>query len=391
MTCHATPAESDPGRREELAARFAAQARFCTNNSPLYHKIFGLAGRRSAEDEGFAGRLLAAARGRSSYDVPLLTAAALHFQVLRAAPEAADLAAYYPSVGGTADAASPAFRDALFAALDALWDEIAAFIAARPVQTNEIARGLCWTLPLAHTGLPVLHLAELGASAGLNLRADQRSCEIAAGEVRVRIGAGAPCCEAAADAPIPPPGPLPRILSRNGCDLAPVDLTRPGEAEYLTAFVWPDQSERLRRLRAGIAAFRRVQAGPVPVRLASCRLPDELPGWLAALPRDEAPLLIFNTYIGIYLPDRGRGLAPLLDAWARQRRSPTLWLQWEHPKSAGVGEKAPEFGWLAWTADLWSNGARRRFHLAWVHPHGGRIQWLPGLAEWGRAAARTRA
>lgn len=378
-------AENSAERRAKLAARFAAQARFAEANSPLYHRLFGLIGRRLAEDEAFAARLLDAAQGRASYDVPLLTAAALHVQVLRRRPGATALAAYYPSADGTADPGAPAFRDALFAALDALWEDIAAFIAARPVQTNEIARGLCWTLPLALTGWDAAHLVELGASAGLNLAADARTYRIAAPDGAVRIGTGEPVCQALADAPVPRPGPsprLPRILSRCGCDLAPVDLTRPGEAEYLAAFVWADQTERLEQLRAGIAAFLRAQSGPAPVQLAACRLPDELPAYLENLPPLEAPCVIVNTYIGMYLQDRGRSLAPIIAHWAAAQKHPVLRLQWEHPQSAGIDEKPPHFGWLAWTADLWQGGRHNRWLLAWTHPHGRRIRPLPGLEQW---------
>ena len=375
-------AENSAERRAKLTARFAAQARFAEANSPLYHRLFGLIGRRLAEDEAFAARLLAAAHDRASYDIPLLTTAALHVQVLRRPPGATALAAYYPSAGGTADPAAPAFRDALFAALDALWDDIAAFIATRPVQTNEIARGLCWTLPLALTGWDAAHLVELGASAGLNLAADAWTYRIAAPDGAVRIGTGEPVCEALADAPVPTPGTLPRILTRHGCDLAPVDLTQPDEADYLAAFVWADQTERLRHLRAGILAFLRARSGPAPVQLAACRLPDELPDYLHSLPPLTAPCVIVNTYIGMYLPDRGRSLDPHIEDWAQAQNHPVLRLQWEHPHSAGIDAKPPHFGWLAWTADLWQGGRHRSWLLAWTHPHGRRIQPLPGLAEW---------
>ena len=131
-------------------------------------------GERLGQDAAFAAWILEAAAGRSSFDVPLLVLAGLHFQVLSRRPEARELTAYYPSVGGPAPATAPGLGPTLFATLDAFRDELAAFIATRPVQTNEGARGLCWLLPATYTGWKSAHLVELGASAGLNLAADDR-------------------------------------------------------------------------------------------------------------------------------------------------------------------------------------------------------------------------
>ena len=74
-------------------------------------------------------------------------------------------------------------------------------------------------------------------------------------------------------------------------NLAPVSLDDPSARDYLTAFVWADQPERLRRLRTALAELARVNEGDAPVRLSPRRLPDELPAWLDALPnhRPECP------------------------------------------------------------------------------------------------------
>src|SRR5690606_1327638 len=64
-----------------------------------------------------------------------------------------------------------ALRETIFARRDSL----AAFIRRANVQTNETGRGLVWLLPVACLGWPAVHLVELGASAGLNLVADQRA------------------------------------------------------------------------------------------------------------------------------------------------------------------------------------------------------------------------
>ena len=194
-------------------------------------------GESLGQDAAFAAWILEAAAGRSSFDVPLLVLAGLHFQVLSRRPEARELTAYYPSVGGPAPATAPGLGPTLFATLDAFRDELAAFIATRPVQTNEGARGLCWLLPATYTGWKSAHLVELGASAGLNLAADGRryGLSLQGGGLQV-FGLGredAFAVQGEGDFAPPATGVPPQILSQSGCDLAPLALANSAEWAYL--------------------------------------------------------------------------------------------------------------------------------------------------------------
>ena len=131
-------------------ARFEAQARFCTTSSPLYHQLFTILGRRLSEDDDFADWLLTASGKRASFDVPLLLLAALHRKVLDHKPETRELAAWYPSVGGTQDAGAQALTQALKNSIDALRAELATFIAAtRPGFDIDMARAR-----IKESGLP---------------------------------------------------------------------------------------------------------------------------------------------------------------------------------------------------------------------------------------------
>ena len=107
--------------------------------------------------------------------LPLRRLGGVHALVLsRQTPQ---LALYYPSVGGTADPgvdadlAWPALRDVLAGQADALrpWLD-------RAPQTNEVGRGAALVGAMSHLvaleDLPI-RLIEVGASAGLNLRADR--------------------------------------------------------------------------------------------------------------------------------------------------------------------------------------------------------------------------
>ncbi|MCW5864375.1 MAG: DUF2332 domain-containing protein [Anaerolineae bacterium] len=381
--------------RVQLTNDFRSQERFAAGYSPLYALLFGIvAGWLAAEEpDPVLDWLLTAAAERRPFDVTLLLPAALHRDVLAGVPAAAPLAPFYPSVGGTVPGAPAAdLAAALRQVVLARGDALAAFIRRANVQTNETGRGLAWLLPLAALGWPAVHLLELGASAGLNLVAEQRAyrlADAAAPEMTLlALGSGAPpqfTTLARGRATLPPLLCCPTILSRTGVDLHPFPLATAEDELTLTAFLWADQVTRVDRLREGIAALRAVAATAAPVRLAPLRLPDELPGFLAGYDPapGDAPVVVFNTTVTMYLPDRGAGLRAAIDAWAGRRAAPVLWLQWE--PAGPDDDPPPEDSWFRWTADLWPNASgehrRHHFQLAWVHPHGTALAWSPQIGS----------
>ena len=368
----------------ELADVFDRQQRFADGYSPLYARLFAIVGEWLAdESDPLATWLVEQAAPRRPFDLTLLLPAALHRDVLAGEPDAAPLAAFYPSAGGyTPDSNAPlaaALRRVILARRDAL----AAFIGRAHVQTNETGRGLAWLLPVVALGWPVVHLVELGASAGLNLVAERRGYRLVAADdptsTLLTLGAAAtPQFAARVDGYARPLPALaqPTILSRTGGDIHPFHLRSVEDELTLAAFVWADQPARLDRLREGIAALRAVAGSAAPVRLRPLHLPDELPRFLAeALPQPlEAPLVLYNTTVTMYLPDRGAGLRRHVEAWAARQNTPVLWLQWEPPDLVEHTPPIPD--WQAWSADLWQAGEHRRLHLGWVHPHGASIQVL---------------
>jgi hypothetical protein len=148
------------------------------------------------------------------------------------------------------------------------------------------------------TGLP-LRLIEVGASAGLNLLFDRYRYELGDG----RWGpAGSPLVirsHLVGDGRPPLDAPL-EIASRAGCDPRPVD---PGTEEgrlTLTSYVWPDQLERLQRLRAALEVARDVNA---PVERAGAA--DWIEAQLAE-PVPGAATVVFHSIVMQYLPDEER-------------------------------------------------------------------------------------
>lgn len=424
--------------RRQLETAFREQQRFAEGYSPLYAQLFGIVGDWLAGGtaDPVVEWLLGAAADRPPFDVTLLLMAALHRDVLAGEPAAAELGRYYSTSGlppaddgrQTADdnksrrtvihglssvvrgmPSAAVLRETILARRDALGE----FIRTANVQTNETGRGLAWLLPAACLGWDGVHLVELGASAGLNLVADRRSYRLAdaadPSRTLLQLGAGPPqfttlvggvdhgrrttddggsvrtvVCRLSSVVS------LPTILSRTGGDVRPFHLRNAEDELTLASYVWGDQAQRMTRLREGIAALRAVESSAAPVRLAPLNLPDGLPRFLVEeLPRPlDAPVVIYNTVVTLYLPDRGASLRSMVAEWAGRQSVPVLWLQWE-PWWDGPPPSGKE--WMAWTADLWPNDGRavaRRYHLAWVHPHGAALHWEPG---WEAFMARSPA
>lgn len=93
-------------------------------------------------------------------------------------------------------------------------------------------------------------------------------------------------CEARARSPrscrttraVPLPRSVPEVAWRAGVDLNPLDVGREDNVRWLECLVWPDQPERLTRLRG---AIRIAQAEPA--HLVRGDLTDRIPGWSGRL------------------------------------------------------------------------------------------------------------
>ncbi|TDH53906.1 DUF2332 family protein [Mycobacterium eburneum] len=239
-----------------LADTFAAQARACTAlGSPMYGQLLT----RIVEDVGAGGVFAEVLAGHETDPGPSALAlrllGGLHRLVLDGSAPA--LRRWYPSVGGAWDTAA-AWPDVVAAARAA----ITALRAAldRPPQTNEVGRSAALIgglLFVAHRFPLPVRLFEIGASAGLNLRADHY-------RYRYPGGVWGPADSAVVidDAwrgRRPPEAPL-RIVARHGFDIAPMDVARADDRLTLLSYVWPDMPVRVQRLRGAIEIARRVPA-----------------------------------------------------------------------------------------------------------------------------------
>lgn len=266
--------------------------------SPFYGELE----RRMADDVETGGptwAVLESRAGSPSADaLALRLLGGVHRMVLTGT--APDLARHYRSVGGDGDAAAAWWhlRDLLehppAEVLDAL---------TRPPQTNEVGRSASlvpgFLTVAAEAGLP-LRLLELGSSAGLNLRIDRYWYEQDAtswgdpdSAVRfVDLWPGA----------TPPLGVPAGISTRAGCDRDPIDAADPENALTLLSYVWPDQDQRLQRLRAALDVAR-----DAPVDIARAPIEDWLPEQLAD-PVPGVATVVFHSVVWQYLPETTRAL-----------------------------------------------------------------------------------
>jgi hypothetical protein len=236
-------------------------------------------------------------------NVPLRLTGALHALVLSGRDPG--LAATYPP--------HAADDEALWAAVDASLGRDAAFIdhfLDNAPQTNEVARSAVLIavghLMAGRYPLPLV-LSELGASAGLNLNWDRYALRV--GDRRW----GPP--DAVLDltpenrGTLPPPA-SPTVIDRRGVDLRPFDLAKPEQALRLTAYVWPDQTLRLDRLKRAMS----LPPAPLDQGDAAAWLADRL-----ATPRPGALHLVYNTIAWQYFPQATKEAcaAALAEAGAR--------------------------------------------------------------------------
>jgi hypothetical protein len=288
---------------------------------------------------------------------PLRILGGLHELVLSGADS--ELAATYPKPGAPIDPA--AAWTAARSAIDRHRDRLAAFMTHEP-QTNEVRRSVCLVggfLTVAkETGLP-LRCFEIAASAGLNTNWDRFGYRL--GEASFGDPAATVFLDADWTGPAPPVDAKVEVVERAACDRRPVDLADPAERRRLLSYIWPDQFERLDRIRAAIDL-----AVAVGTRVETADAVD----WTArtAAPRPGAATVVYHSVFWQYMPPESQAaLRATIEALGAQAttQAPFAWLCMEPPP----GETAN----MEVRLTLWPGGQERI--LANVHPHGARVAW----------------
>jgi hypothetical protein len=238
------------------------------------------------------------------------------------------------------------------------------YLAVAP-QTNEVGRSavlIAGLLLFGHRFATPLHLFEIGASAGLNLHADRyryRFGNATWGDVHAALEI-APAWSGNA----PPVEVRLRVASRQGSDIAPIDISSPEQRARLLSYVWPDQFDRRRRIEQAIdialGQSTRLEAMDA-ADWVELRLPANDPS------RQGGRVLLHSVFWN-YLPA------------ATQHR-----IEARVAACGAAATPARPFGWLRFELDpqnspaalaltTWPGGESRL--VARAHPHGSTVTYL---------------
>ena len=223
------------------------------------------------------------------------------------------VALHCPTLGGSIPSGDEALRVWQAAVVQCVLDhpdEVQHGLSQVP-QTNETGRARLLRGAMSRLGPQPVRLVELCASAGLNLRADHLP-----GDVALEVG------------------PLPPVIERIGCDLAPIDPATPEGRTLLSSYVWIDDAERFARLAHALDV-----AADIPVNLVQADAADFAES-LTLTP--GATTVIWHSAMWVYLDatTRSRILAAIA-ALASQATpvAPLAHVSWEwRPTGTADGE-----------------------------------------------------
>ena len=342
---------------DEMLRSLTLQSEQCARlGSPMYAALF----RELADDYRWGGRTYALLAGRSERPVhdaiPLRLAGAIHRVVLRG--NEPRLARHYPSVGGRP---GDDFPSDFVAYMREHLDEVENGLSSQ-VQTNEVGRSV---VPLAvshwltELGVHEFDHLEIGASAGLNLNFDRyyagvRTLRMGDPDSILRFNGewfdGMPH--------VPRQGA--QVVRRRGVDISPIDVTDSAQETRLLSFVWPDQTERIERLRRAISIAR--EHPPLLDR-------GSADAWVTAQlarPRERATV-VFHSIVWQYLGTHvQRNLRSALEESGRNT-TPATPLVWVRMEPAGPVADV--------RATVWSGDEPKEHILATVGYHGQQMNW----------------
>ena len=290
--------------------------------------------------------------------VPLRVLGGVHALVLSG--EAPGLATHYPSAGG-APSFPAAWREFL-AVIETFEPRLRDGLSSVP-QTNEVARSCSLIggfLRIADRFSHPLRLCELGASAGLNQYCDKHRYQLgdfswgpeeAALTLRCDWRGGAPALAA----------PL-SVAVRSGCDRAPIDLGEPADRIRLMSYFWPDQVERIERLRRAIDV-----ALADPVKLTRANASDWLAAELEAGLPQNLTTVVFHSSFWSYLDDAEQAAIRRHIERAARMASDEAPLAWLRVEEDGPG--------VAIELTYWPGGVEER--LGTASAHGAWVEWGP--------------
>ena len=242
------------------------------------------------------------------------------------------------------------------------WSAVSAEMRVRGTQTNE-PRRCAVLLPLLAQVEGLIALLEVGASAGLCLYPDRYSYSYDGRRVDPVDGPSTVLLGCATTGNPPIPTALPEIVWRGGIDLNPLDLTSVDDTNWLETLIWPEQHERLARIRAAMDIVR-----ADPPRIMRGDAIDDLPALVAEAPTNVSLVIVSSAAIVYLMPEpRARFIdyARSLDAtWISNEGAGIVPLA-----AAALGDRvSPVVGQMVLS--------RNERPFAFTGPHGDRLDWL---------------
>lgn len=287
---------------------------------------------------------------------------AVHYLLLRGTDH--PLRRFYPNLnGGTRiedEDPVPHFLDFVAQHREVL----APIVASKVTNTNEVGRSsllhAAFRAVAKDAGEP-LNLIEIGPSAGLNLIWDRYRVRYHRGDKAFELPVSHPAltidCELRGQKN-PPIGPAPKIASRVGLELNPVNLDDPDQRDWLRALVWPDTHGRFERLEAAL----KVYASERPeIRIGSAL--DLLPDAIRAIPEDQR-ICVYHSYVVYQFSSEMKEALESLLILAGLRRP--IWR---------VGIEGGPDGSNTIEMTRYHDGIRDAQTLALCHPHGAWLDW----------------
>jgi hypothetical protein len=232
-----------------------------------------------------------------------------------------------------------------------------------PPQTNEAGRSanfmaaLLWLAPIIGARF---ELNEIGASAGINTMMERYHFDLGG------VTAGPPASPMRIQPEwrglLPPPDTRVEITKISGCDQAPVDLSDPQAALRVKSYVWPENTERLKRMDAAIALA--TEAPPDVVKA------DALDWVLMRLSASQEPHVarIFqHSIVWQYIPeDRRRKIRAAMEAAGQSATAerPLGWIMLETNRETFKHELMVKY----WPGpDSWHLLAEAQAHGVWIN------------------------
>jgi hypothetical protein len=260
------------------------------NTSPLYRVL-------SATVAGNDYLLRLAAQGRPGQYPTFLFFGAVHHVLLAGADH--ELATFYPSIVGTRARPAVEAEAALVSFCHEYEAQLTVLLQTRLVQTNHVQRSLALRLGLAVIADEVdepVHLVEVGASAGLNLRFDRYGYRLGGRWFGDRESPVQLVAEWYSDTAVPDLDAIPPVASVTGVDLNPVDARDATARRWLEALIWPENSHQ----RALLSAALNLVAADPPTILTGDVI-DVCPALAAELPA-TAPRVVFHAATRMHVP-----------------------------------------------------------------------------------------